>query len=496
MTLSELLRIRAEEKPRRLCLKFENKKFSYGEIDRLVTLAAGGLITEGLQNNERVAILMNNCPEYIIIYFAILRAGGVVIPVNTFLTPGEISYILNDSGCRILIYNESFLSHAGKIGNECRQVKLLPFDSLSQKETKPQPDIFDQDDMAVLLYTSGTTGFPKGVMLTHRNLLSNAEACMEAMNVTCKDKVLLFLPLFHAFSFTVCVVLPICAGASITLLASVKPFSKVIRSILRDRITLFVAVPAVYNILSRRHLPFIAKILMKVLVKIRLCASGASALPETTLQEFEKRLQIPLMEGYGLTEASPVVSVNPLEGIRKPASVGIPVPGVEVSVTGEDGSMLPQGEIGELIVKGPNIMKGYFNNDEETKAVLRDGWLYTGDLALIDKDGYIFIVGRKKDLIIVDGMNIYPKEIEDIVSRHAGVDECSMVGIPDGKGSEITCLFIKKLENASVDDKDIRNYLKGRVARFKIPKRIRFIEEFPKTATGKIKKAELRQWKL
>jgi long-chain acyl-CoA synthetase len=269
-----------------------------------------------------------------------------------------------------------------------------------------------------------------------------------------------------------------------------------VKSIVRDRITLFVAVPTVYNILSKKNFSSFAKLLMRILVKVRLCFSGASALPETTLREFEKRFSIPLIEGYGLTEASPVISVNPLNGPRKPASVGLPIPGVEISVTGEDGAALPQGEIGELIVKGPNVMQGYYNRLKETSDVLRNGWLYTGDLVKIDEDGYIFIMDRKKDLIIVDGMNIYPREIEDHVSSHPSVDECAMVGVPDEKGSELTCLYIKKYENADVSEKEIHNFLQDKIARFKAPKRIRFIEEFPKTATGKIKKSELKKWRL
>jgi long-chain acyl-CoA synthetase len=278
-------------------------------------------------------------------------------------------------------------------------------------------------------------------------------------------------------------------------MTSVKPFSNVLHSIVRDRITLFVAVPTVYTILSKKDLSFLAKLAMKLLVKIRLCVSGAAALPEATLLGFEERFKIPLVEGYGLTEASPVVSVNPLRGVRKPMSVGLPIPGVQVSILGDDGSVLPPGEVGELAVKGPNVMKGYFNREKETHAVIKDGWLFTGDMARVDSEGYIFIVDRKKDLIIVDGMNIYPREVEDFVGHHPSVEECAMVGIPESKGTEITCLFIKREENTSVDDKEIRDFLKGNVAQFKIPKRIRFIEEFPKTATGKIKKPELRKWK-
>jgi long-chain acyl-CoA synthetase len=231
-------------------------------------------------------------------------------------------------------------------------------------------------------------------------------------------------------------------------------------------------------------------------MNIRACISGAAALPEDTFHAFQKRFKVPLIEGYGLTEASPVVSVNPLNGIRKPSSVGPPLPGIEVAIVGEDGKRMPPGEIGELIVRGYNVMKGYFNKKEETEAVLKDGWLYTGDMAKIDEDGYIYIVDRKKDLIIIDGMNIYPREVEDVVSRHPSVEECALVGIPDGKGSEISILFVKKKKDIIIDEGEIRNYLKGRIARFKIPRRIVFVKEFSKTATGKIKKTELRKLKM
>lgn len=233
----------------------------------------------------------------------------------------------------------------------------------------------------------------------------------------------------------------------------------------------------------------------KFIMNIRICVSGSAALPAHTLHIFEKRFKVPLLEGYGLTEASPVVSVNPLRGVRKPGSVGIPLPGVEVAIIGEDGSRLKAGNTGELIVKGPNIMKGYFNKDLETREVLREGWLYTGDMAKVDEEGYIYIIDRKKDLIIHDGMNIYPREVEDHVAQHPSVDECAMIGLPSNRGTELPILFIKAADNAIIDETEIRNYLKNRVARFKMPRRIIFVDEFPKTATGKIKKTELRYWK-
>jgi len=493
LTLSILLSKKAKEFPRKTCIKFGKKKLTYSEIDYLVTLTAGGLKSLGLKRQETAAILMENCPEYIISYFAILRAGGIAVPLNTFLTPQEISYILRDSLCKILIFSNNFLSHVKTIKNDVPELNTFIFDEIPKQEVEHY--MAAEDETAVLLYTSGTTGFPKGVMLTHKNLLSDVEACMKVIQLGPRDRVLLFLPLFHSFSFTVCVILPIYAGASIVLLTSVKPFSKVIKSIFKERITYFVAIPTVYNILSKKRIPFLLRFILRFLINIRACISGAAALPEDTFHSFQRRFRVPLLEGYGLTEASPVVSVNPLDGVRKPSSVGLPLPGIEVAVVGEDGKRKPPGEVGELIVKGPNVMKGYFNREEETRAVLKDGWLYTGDMARIDEDGYIYIVDRKKDLIIVDGMNIYPREVEDILLKHPLIEECALVGMSDGKGSEIPVLFVKKKKGAIIEEGEIRSYLKGQVARFKIPRRIVFVEDFPRTATGKIKKIELRKWK-
>ncbi|MBI5674691.1 MAG: long-chain fatty acid--CoA ligase [Nitrospirae bacterium] len=494
MTLSTLLSERAKIFPRHTLIKFNQDKLTYSDINRRVDLKSGGLVNLGLKADDRAAILMENCPEYIISYFGILRAGGIAVPVNSFLTPVEISYILKDSGARILIYDSGFISQVKKIKEGMPDLNAVSFDDIPQRMSEAHEE--DNDKTAVLLYTSGTTGFPKGVMLTHANLLSNAGACMKVMHLSGRDRILLFLPLFHSFSFTVCVILPIYAGASIVLLRSVKPFSGVIKSIFRDRITFFVAIPAVYNILSKKRVPLFLKYILKLLIDIKVCVSGAAALPEDTLKAFEDRFKLPLIEGYGLTEAAPVVSVNPPDGIRKPSSVGPPLPGVDVKVIGEDGGSLPAGRIGELLVRGPNVMKGYFNNSEETEAVLRDGWLYTGDMAKIDEDGYIYIVDRKKDLIVASGMNIYPVEIENVIIKHPSVEESAMVGIPYRNGEEVPVLFIKKMSDAMLDEKEIRSYMDVKIAPFKKPRRIIFVDDFPRTATGKIKKADLRKWKI
>jgi long-chain acyl-CoA synthetase len=494
LTLSDLLSERAKSHPRKLCIKFEHTKLSYEEVDHQVSLCAGGLNSQGLKRGERVAILMSNCPGYIIAYFSILRAGSIAVPINTFLTATEISYILKDAGCRILIYSNEYSSHVRDIKKGIPDILELTFQEIPGKQSDLPSG--DDEETAVFLYTSGTTGFPKAAMLTHRNLLANVEACKKAMIVNSRDRIILFLPLFHSFCFTACVLLPIFAGASIILLRSVKPFSKIINSVIKDRVTFFVAIPAVYNILARKKIPFYVKPLFRLLIRIRACISGAASLPELTLRSFERQFNIPLIEGYGLTEASPVVAVNPRDGVRKAASVGLPLPGIEVAVFDENGRRLSVGDIGELAVKGPNVMRGYYNRQNETDEVMRDGWLLTGDMARIDGDGYIFIVDRKKDLIISDGMNIYPREIEEFIMQQGSVEECAMVGIPDGKGSETAVMFVKKKEDTILDEHELRNFMAGHLARFKMPRKIRFVQEFPKTATGKIKKAELRNYIL
>jgi long-chain acyl-CoA synthetase len=463
-------------------------------MDKRVSLGAGGLSSLGIASQDRVAILMHNCPEYIFTYFSVLRAGGIAVPLNTFLTPDEIVYILIDSGSKLLVYSETFSSNVEKIKTSIPHLKAVVFEEIPQKSAQPYEG--SDEDIAVLLYTSGTTGFPKGVMLTDKNLISNADASNKVMRLSPKDRILLFLPLFHAFSFTVCVILPVLSGATIVLLRSVKPFSKVLSSIVSDRISFFVAIPTIYKILSRKKMSLFLRIIFRLITKIRACVSGASALPENIISDFEKKFHLPLIEGYGLTEASPVVAVNPLYGKRKPSSVGPPIPGVEAAVIDEDGKKLPAGATGELIVRGVNVMKGYYNKREETNQVLKDEWLHTGDMARVDEDGYIFIVDRKKDLIIVDGMNIYPREVEDIIMQNQSVEECAMVGVPGDSGTEITTLFLKIKADSPLDEKDVISLLKGRIAQYKIPKRIVFLEDFPKTATSKIKKTELRKWKL
>lgn len=495
MPLDQVMHKRALMTPKATFVKFDGKKFSYQEMDRLAGVFAAELSRRGMKAGDRVALLCHNCPYYIAAYFGIIRGGGIVLPLNNLLAAEEIDFILNDAGAIICLFDADCAATTQKLA----RTDARSFFTLSEIAHAPQQDAgFEAsphtiNDVSTILYTSGTTGRPKGALLTHRNILTNALAATEVIHVTHRDRFVVFLPLFHSFTYTVCVVLPLVTGAMISLLPGVRPFSKVVKSLIVDRITLFVAIPTIYKILAEKNMPFFVKLLLN----LRLCVSGAAPLPVKVIHDFERAFKVPLLEGYGLTEASPVVSINPLEKEkRKPGTVGLPLPGVEVKIVDEGGNQLPPGTAGELIVKGPNVMQGYLNKPEETAKTLRDGWLYTGDVASIDLSGHIRIIDRKKDMIIVDGLNVYPFEVEEVLYRHDAIKDCSMIGVQHEheEGKELAIMYVVLKEGATATPKALRAYLTEHVAHFKIPRRFIFTEELPRTATGKIMKKELRLW--
>ena len=494
VSLDQALARRAALSPRSTFVKFDGKKFSYKEMDRLATVFAAELVHRGMKPGDKVALLCQNCPYYIAAYFGIIRGGGIVLPLNNLLTAEEIDFILNDAGVTICLYDADCAGTAKKLIRAVSR-SFLTLNELAHSEPPLESFISPPhtiEDISTILYTSGTTGKPKGALLTHRNILSNAMAATQVIHVTHKDRFVVFLPLFHSFTYTVCVILPIVTGSMISLLPSVRPFSRVVKSLIADRITLFVAIPTVYKILAEKNMPF----LVKLLLNLRLCISGAAPLPVKVIHEFEKAFKVPLLEGYGLTEASPVVSINPLEqGKRKPGTVGLPLPGVDVKVVDDGGMQCPPGIAGELLVKGPNVMRGYLNKPEDTAKTLRDGWLYTGDVASIDQSGHIRIIDRKKDMIIVDGLNVYPYEVEEVLSRHEALRDCSMIGVPHEieEGKELAIMYVVLKEGKQTTAKALREYLTEHIAHYKIPRRFIFSDDLPRTATGKIMKKELRK---
>jgi long-chain acyl-CoA synthetase len=362
----------------------------------------------------------------------------------------------------------------------------INFRALVAEDTSGLPAPPDAEQVACLQYTSGTTGRPKGAMLTHANILSNARASIEAVSMTEEDVFLAVLPLFHVFGATVTMVIPIVLGAASAHLPRFEPLP-VLQTIERTGVTLFCGVPSMFAVLAA-----LKGADGPDLSTLRLCISGGAALPRELTPIIEGRYETTLLEGYGPTEASPVISVNRDRESRKIGSVGPPLPGVEVEIRDEDGKRVKTGEIGEICARGPNVMRGYWQDEEKTANTIRDGWLYTGDLGHVDEDGYIYIVDRKTDMIIVGGLNVYPREVEDVVRLLDPVRDVAVVGATSRLRGETVCAFVELHEGGSLDQTEIVEHCTEHLARYKVPRNIRFIGELPRSATGKVLKRELR----
>ncbi len=506
MTLTEMLEKSIRKYGKRYAILFKKERITYKELGERVDRLASGLMRKGARKGDRIGILLGNCPEFIVSYFAILKMGGIVIPLNNFLKGEELRHTLNDAGVSTLITSKGFMKTVGPLRprlEELERIIISNKSSISGTVTLEElvtpgisfifPEVAETET-AVIIYTSGTTGYPKGACLSHNNLISNTISSAEAAQLRPRDNFLLVLPMFHSFTTTVCILVPLYLGAKITIIESLKAFKEVIKEIIRKRPTIFVGIPTIYNILTQFSLPRILTFRpFRFLNPLRLAVSGAAALPVEVLKKFEKKFGIPLIEGYGLSEASPVVSLNPVKDIRKPGSVGLSLPGVEVDVVDDQGRSLKRGEVGELIVRGPNVMRGYYNLPQETEETLKRGWLYTGDLAKIDEEGYIYIVDRKKDMIIVRGLNVYPREIEEVLYSHPAIAEVAVIGVEDKVKGEVPKAFLALKEGRKLSKKEIIKYCQERLASYKVPHKIEFRKELPKTLTGKILKRTLKK---
>ena len=442
----------------------------------------------GVKPGDRVALWVKNCPEFVPAVFGILSAGGVVVPINNFLKPAEVSYIVNDSGANVLITDAELAAHFEILKAARPSLEILrveEFSALSPSSILLSPSSCSEKDLAALLYTSGTTGHPKGAMLTHGNFLHNVASCVAALDVREDERVVVALPQFHSFMFTVGTLLPPLCGCGILLLKTLHPFKSVLEEIARHRGTILPAVPSFYRALLA--VPEFSRL------PLRLCISGGAPLPVEVFNEFTRKFPFPLREGYGPTESSPVATVNPIYGINKPGSIGQPIPNVELSIRDEAGQELAVGEIGEICIRGGNVMRGYWNQPEETAKVLRDGWLYTGDVGYRDAEGYYYITDRKKDMLLVNGINVYPREIEEVIYQFPGVKEAAVIGVPDPRRGEQPVAFVTAAEGQTLDEKALQQFIRSKLADYKLPKQIVFLPALPRNATGKILKTELRK---
>lgn len=511
MNLTEQLHETAIKMGDKTAYYFMDQSSTYAELDGAVTKFADGLSKLGVKKGDHIALLLGNSPHFVIGLHGALRLGATVIPINPIYTPDEIGYIVNNGDVKAVVTLDLLVPLIEKMHQALPKVEnyiicdtpqgqaseqdLSALSAFSKMKSFTQlialgdigfkgPEL-EEDDTAVILYTSGTTGKPKGAMLTHKNLYSNAKDVSDYLHMNENDRVITTLPMFHVFCLTVALNAPLMNGA--TILIDPKFSSKeIFRLAKKYEPTVFAGVPTMYNFLLQYEdgNP-------EDLKSLRLCISGGAAMPVALLHGFEKKFNVIVSEGYGLSEASPVTCFNPLDKPRKAGSIGQSIMNVENKVVNELGEEVSVGEVGELIVRGPNVMKGYYKLPEETAATIRDGWLYTGDLAKRDEEGYFYIVDRKKDLILVGGYNVYPREVEEVLYNHREVVEAAVLGVPDPNlGETVKCYVVTN--NPQLTEELLLAYCAEHLARYKVPSSIEFLEELPKNTTGKILRRALK----
>jgi long-chain acyl-CoA synthetase len=489
--LASILTETAERRPDHVAIKLDDFELNYQLLNEGSARVAGLLEEKGVKPGDRVGVMLPNVPHFPTVFYGVLRAGAVVVPMNVLLKGREVSFYLKDPEAKLLFawhdFAEAAEQGADEAGAETILVKPGEFEPmLMEREGSYEVADRDGDDTAVILYTSGTTGTPKGAELTHDNLGSNVDTILSTLfEIQDDDVVLGALPFFHVFGLTCGLNSTVKAGGTLTLVPRFEA-DKALEVIARDRVTIFQGVPTMY--VGMLHSEKADEVDLSCL---RLCVSGGSAMPGEVLRSFEEKFGCKILEGYGLSETSPVASFNHPDRERKVGSIGTPVAGVEMKVVDDDDNEVPQGEVGEIVIKGPNVMKGYWRKPDATEDAIRDGWFHTGDMAKVDEEGYFFIVDRKKEMILRGGYNVYPREIEEVLYEHPAVAECAVIGVPDDKmGEEVgAAVALKKGEDASEDD--LRAYVKERVAGYKYPRKIWFVDELPKGPTGKIMKREV-----
>lgn len=511
MSLVQRVQQQAQLNPTKAAYTFMGKETSYAEFEGSVAKFAGALKASGVNQGDNVAFLLGNTPHFLISLYATMRIGATAVPINPIYTPDEISYILKNSDAKAVIALDLLLPLVEQAAHAFPQIssyiicettpetaeklqglpdslktKVKSFTALIQSGEMIAPIETAQDDTAVILYTSGTTGHPKGAMLTYENIYSNARDVAEYLQFSPEDRVIATLPVFHVFALTVVVNAPLVTGATIILVPKFSP-ADVFAAAKQQQATVFAGVPTMYNFLYQ-----FPEGDPQDFSTVRLAISGGASLPVALLHNFEEKFNVRISEGYGLSEASPVTCFNPLDRERKAGSIGTSIINVENKIVNELGEEVPVGEVGELIVRGPNVMKGYYKMPEETANAIRDGWLYTGDFAKKDEEGYFYIVDRKKDMIIVGGYNVYPREVEEVLFANPGILEAAVVGVPDPNFGEQVLAFVV-LKDKELSPEEIQDFCKEKLAKYKVPARIEILDELPKNTTGKILRRTLKE---
>lgn len=531
-TLNDFLKDAVRDFPDRTAVIFEGATMTYKQLYDQVRRFATALTDLGMKKGDRVAIQLPNTPQFLIAFYGIQYLGGTVVMTNPMYVQRELEHILTDSEATFMVLLDSFW--VNKVRPMLDKTKLkkiivtsfndyLPFpknflfpfapaakkaglvvkvpseqnvfwfkDLLRKYPANPPDNKVGPEDLATFQYTGGTTGLPKAAMLTHRNLAANAMQVASWMSTSTRgaEVNISALPFFHSFGLTVCMDLGVYFAGTMVLIPDPRNIKHLVESMAKYKATLFPAVPALYTAVNNYK-----DIGNYDISTVKACVSGAAPLPEEVQKQFEKITGGRISEGFGLSEASPVTHANPLYGKRKVGSIGVPMPDTDAKIMDlEEGTQeMPRGESGELVLRGPQVMKGYWNKPEETANTLRNGWLYTGDIALIDEDGFFFIVGRKKDMIIAGGYNIYPREIDEILYQNPKILEAAAVGIPDARRGETVKAYIVLKPDQTATEEEMANWCKERLAPYKVPKLYEFREELPKSNVGKVLRRILRE---
>lgn len=484
ISLGEMLAGTCRRFPSRTAIIYEDRRISYDALERSVNALGNRLKGLGIKKGDKVAIMLPNIPEFIISYFAAIKVGAVAVTINTLSTAYELKYLLGNSDSKAFITVPSSVRRFEEIRGDLPLVRYLiategkEGDASIEETIKEGPYELEMptiagDDPAAMIYTSGLTGKPRGAVLTHRNLATQSRLLEDVCYGTEADRGFCLIPLFHSFGASVNMLMILKAGASIVMMDHFN-IESIFKSIERERVTYIAAVPRL----------FLGMLLYEAantydLSSLRFCITGGSAIPSEYISTFSESFGTLLIEGYGLTEASPVCSVNRIDMEQKLGSIGVPIPEVEVKIFDDDGNELPAGEEGELVIRGPNVMKGYYKDEAATEEVIKGGWLFTGDLARIDEDGYIFITGLKKRMIITSGYNVYPREVEGILDIHPAVKSSHVMGKPDLMRGEIVRALIVKEDTADVNEKEIIRHCRQYLSPYKCPREVEFVENMP-----------------
>jgi len=515
--------------PQKACTIFNGATISYKEINDLTDRLAAGFASLGVKKGDRVGLFIPNTPQFVMAYFGLQKLGAVVVATNPLYTPREIEYQVNDAGVELMILMTNNYEKVKEIQSKTRirqivatnikealppHLRLL-FGLLREKKAGFRVELRDNDvwmqdllakfkpedrpkvkvspdDTALFQYSGGTTGISKGVIATHRGLIANTVQ-INAWNHEGKDGeevVLVAIPLYHAYGMVVGLLYGMMKGASMVMVPDPRDIKNVLKNIQKYKATIFPGVPALYNAINNHPDVLAGKY---DLSSISFCISGSAALLRETKEKFEELTGGHLIEGYGLSEAPVATHCNPMTGVNKTGSIGLPLPGVECRIINlDDGvTVLKQGEVGELVLKGPQVMKGYHNMPTETKNALRDGWLFTGDIAYMDEEGYFFIVDRKKELIKPGGFQVWPREVEEVIQQNPKVREVGVAGIPDASSGEAVKAWVVLKDGQTATAEEIRAWCKEKLAGYKVPKQVEFMQELPKTTVGKILRREL-----